>query len=491
MAMKRDFCVLLNVVAQTGASCWLRMDSHFIATLALPCPRSRRCGKIVLSFSACPMTLSPSRAGWRLALLLAAPPCALAPAARAQMTPPAPVPAKLPDAPAPAQAAFLINEAFALAQSNPSARPVAVKTAAALLARLPVEDGPTGRDELTSTWFKLAQSSAVSREVRADAYAAFFDVAAKADPTYALGYAGQVKDDAARAGALVDVSRGVEAKDWALADQYAGAASFAAKLEADPVRRARALVFVADRITEFSPARAEGALKDATIEVARLPAGKTRDALYADLIPALARYDVNNARAIAARIADTNLKNLAGARINIAEASLSTVTTRTKDRVQVLATAAAPYDNRALPILQQLPPEEPVLKAISETLPPVYVSARPAIEISQLENLWNYSQKAPAGVYRDQLQSRLARLMVTQDLWRGRAWGQQLTWKGGRVQVGAFLKDVLQYRSSNLQAAVLQDSATKDVNVALTQARGLAPAARVEALLLLAGQLLG
>ena len=437
------------------------------------------------------MTFTRPRPLGRSALLL----LAFAPAAlpaRAQMPlPPAPVMAGLPDAPAPQQAAFLVNEAFSTALHNRDAQSVAVKTAAALLPQLPVADGPTGRDDLTQTWLKLAASSAVSRATRTDAYSAFFDVAARTDADYALKYAGQIKDDAARAGALIDISRAVEAKDWMRADQYAANAAFAAQLETDPLRRARALVFVADRMTEFSPARAQNAITTASTEVGRLKNSGARDTLYADLIPAVARYDVTLARDIAGRIQNADLKNLAGARINIAEASLSSVTTRTKDRVQLLATAAAPYDNRALPILAQLPPEAPVLKAISETLPPVFVAARPAIESSRLESLWDYSQKAPAGVYRDQLQSRLARLMVLQDLWRGRSWGQQLAWKGGRIQVGAFLKDVLAYRSSQLNAGALQETAMKNVPTALAQTRDLDPVARTEALLLLAGQLLG
>lgn len=81
--------------------------------------------------------------------------------------------------------------------------------------------------------------------------------------------------------------------------------------------------------------------------------------------------------------------------------------------------------------------------------------------------------------------------MVLSDLWRGRDWGKQLAWKGGRVQVGAFLKSVLEARQSQLGAAQLQDTAQKNVGAAYNQAQRLAPAARAEALLLLAGQVLG
>lgn len=425
-------------------------------------------------------------------LMLAFAPIALN-VAQAQLPPlpPAPVNQPLPEGPNVDQAAFLINEAFDIAARNGAARPVAVKTAASLLPRLPESARSLGREQLTQRWFSFAQSNDVSPSVRADALASFFDAASRADADYALRWALATKDNAARAGALINVSRALPDAQWSRADQLAANAARAARAENDPLRRARSLVYVADRMTEFSPARAQGAIGEARREIAVLPNGADRDNLTAELIPAVARYDINMARTMVGGIRNADLKNLAGARVNIAEASLSTVTTRTKDRVQLLATAAAPYDNRALPFLVKLPPEPSVLKAISETLPPVYVSARPAIDVARLESLWEYSQKAPEGVYRDQLQSRLARLMVTQDLWRGRDWGKQLGWKGGRVQVGAFLKDVLAYRSSQLNAGPLQDVALGDVTAALAQARTLGPVARTEALLLLAGQVLG
>ena len=436
---------------------------------------------------------SVSRGALRSALLL----LAFAPAigvARAQSLPPlppAPANAPLPDGPNVDQAAFLINEAFDIAGRTAAARPIAVKTAASLLAPLPESSGNLGREQLTKRWFNYAQSSNISRAARADAYASFFDAASKADADYALRWAKATKDNAARAGALIQVSRALPDAQWSRADALVADAARAARAETDPVRRARALVYVADRTTEFSPARAQDSIAEARREIADLNDASDRDNLTAELIPAVARYDVNGARTLVGTIGDPDLKNLAGARVNIAEASLSTVTTRTKDRVQLLATAAAPYDSRALPFLVKLPPEPSVLKAISETLPPVYASARPAIDVARLESLWDYSKSAPEGVYRDQLQSRLARLMVTQDLWRGRDWGKQLSWKGGRVQVGAFLKDVLAYRSSRLKVATLQDVAQGDVNAALAQARTLGPVERTEALLLLAGQILG
>ena len=82
--------------------------------------------------------------------------------------------------------------------------------------------------------------------------------------------------------------------------------------------------------------------------------------------------------------------------------------------------------------------------------------------------------------------------MVLHDLWRGRDWGKQLTWKGGRVQVGSFLQSVATARRSQLRlrAAPLQDLAGRNVSRAILEARSLQPAPRVEALLLIAGQIL-
>jgi hypothetical protein len=75
------------------------------------------------------------------------------------------------------------------------------------------------------------------------------------------------------------------------------------------------------------------------------------------------------------------------------------------------------------------------LKALSDALPVIYPTARPAIDSTLLERMWRYSLRAPeASPQRDELQSRLARIMVLHDLWRGRDWGKQLAWKGGRFK---------------------------------------------------------
>jgi len=407
--------------------------------------------------------------------------------------PPAAPPSSLPPAPtlAPSKGALsapsLVSEALGIARQEPDARVVVTRTAAALLPRLPL----ASRSALSARWLGIALSSQVARPVRSDALAAFFDVAAKTDATFARRFALMTPDYAARAGGLMQVSRALGQTDWRLADTSLGEAIDAARLEPALLPRARALVFAAYRASELNPARQNDALREATSQVNLIQIPGERDALLTELAGAAARFDLTQARNLASRIGDPNLKNLAAARIGLTEISQTTLQKSTADRVQALATAAAPYDARALPVLMQLPAQPDVLKAIGQTLPPIYASARPAIDTSQLESLWDYTGKAPAGVYRDQLQSRLARLMVTKDLWRGRDWGKQLAWKGGRVQVGAFLKSVLEARQSELGAAQLQDTAQKSVQVAYDQTRTLAPAARAEALLLLAGQVLG
>ncbi len=312
---------------------------------------------------------------------------------------------------------------------------------------------------------------------------------------WASAWANKIPDAAARAGALLAVSRAHERartpNSWDRADRYAVLAQRAARRETDPTQRARALTYVAYRMTELSPARQAQALREASSQVRLVRSPNVRDNLLADLTGAVARYDLAMGRRMAGEISSEGLKNLASARVNLTEVSQTTLTSRSKERITALAAAAAPYDARALPVLLQLPGQPEVLKAVGDTLPRIYPSARPAIETSQLERMWTFAQAAPAGPYRDQLQSRLARLMVLKDLWRGRDWGKQLSWQGGRIQVGAFLNDVLQSRRSNLGIGALQDTARSDVGTAYAQALTLPPAARAEALLLLAGQILG
>lgn len=410
------------------------------------------------------------------------------------------LPAQLPEGAPAQQAAFLVDGALRIANSAAPARLTTVRGAAALLPRLlpaPAEAGAAtsalNRDSLTARWLKLAMT--VPRGTRMDALDAFFDVATKTDLPWAAQWAGKIPDNAGRAGALLAVSRGYEAtrtsESWGQADTYAARAQSAARAETDLTARARALTFVAYRMTELSPARQEEALREASSTVRQITTPRVRDNLLLELTGAASRYDLGLGRRMAADISDEGLKNLAAARVNLTEVSQTTLTTRSKERVTALAAAAAPYDARALPILLQLKAQPEVLKAIGDTLPRIYPTARPAIEVSQLEKIWNYTQTAPAGAYRDQLQSRLARLMVLKDLWRGRSWGKQLTWQGGRIQVGAFLNQVLAARRSNLGAGRLQDTAQGDVRIAYSQSVGLPAASRAEALLLLAGQILG
>lgn len=394
------------------------------------------------------------------------------------------------------QAAFLTDQAMRIAAKIPGTRPVAVRGAAALLPRFSPDsfNATPGRDALMERWLGLAMSPSVPRATRLDALSALFDVASKSDLPWAQKWAARVPDAAARAGAYLDISRALEAKttpdSWTNADHYAALAQRAARKEKSLVPRARALTFVAYRMTELSPARQELALREASSAVHLVQTPRLRDNLLAELAGATGRYDLAFGRRIASEISDEGLKNLAGARVNLTEVSQTTLTTRSKERITALAAAAAPYDSRALPILLNLPAQPEVLKAISETLPRAAPNIRPAIEISQLETIWAYSKAAPQSVYRDQLQSRVARLMVLQDLWRGRSWGKELSWQGGRIQVGAFLNQVLLARRSNIGAGDLQDTAQGDASSAYEQILALPQPARVEALLLLAGQVL-
>ena len=400
--------------------------------------------------------------------------------------PPAPLGTSMSAAQGNLSASSFVEEAIRLAETDSSARVVVTRGAAALLPRLPQEQ----RDELSRRWLAIATSANVPRPVRSDALSAFFDVAARTDAAFAERFALSTPDAAARAGGLIQVSRAVERTDWRKSDELLGKAIVAARQEPQLLPRARALVFAAYRAGDLNPVRQEDTLREASSQVNLMGNSREKDNLLLELSGAAARFDLQMARTLASRIGDAGLKNLAGARIGLAEISQTSLRQSTATRVQALATAAAPYDARALPILLQLPAQPDVIKAISQTLPPIYPTARPAIDSSQLETLWDYAAKAPAGVYRDQLQSRLARLMVLSDLWRGRDWGKQLSWKGGRVQVGAFLKSVLEARQSQLGAAQLQDTAKSNVGAAYNQAESLAPAERAEALLLLAGQVL-
>ncbi len=391
------------------------------------------------------------------------------------------------------QAANLIGEAFNLAERESSqgyslARLNAVRGASSLLPSLQEPE----RTKLTNRWLNLAFAGGVSRPRRVDAIADFFDAASRRDGQFARRIAGGLRDDAARAGAFIALSQRAERTDWSRANDYAVLARSAARREPNALYRARALTYVARRMASLNPALREAAVKEASLSVRKLSNGDERDFLLAEVAGAAALFDLGTARRIANDINYPGLKNLAVARTNLSEISQTTLSSSTADRVSALAQAAVKYDLRAVPVLLQLPPQNDVLRALSDSLPAIYPTATPAIETSLLDRMWNYSLSADSGTYKDQLQSRLARLMVLHDLWRGRDWGKQLTWKGGRVQVGDFLQSVAGARRSQLRlrAAPLQDLAGRNISRAILEARGLQPAPRVEALLLIAGQIL-
>lgn len=390
------------------------------------------------------------------------------------------------------QAASLIGEALTLAERESNlgfsrTRLNVVRGAASLL---PVLDGEA-RQTLTRRWLRIAMSGGLARDTRLMALAGFFDGATRRDPQFAQQIAGALTDNAARAGAFLSLSERLERRDYNSAVAFALRARSAARAEGNPLLRARALTFVAHRLAVLSPDLRSAAITEASSHVRLLTANRERDYLMAEVVGAASKFDIPTARRIASGIGNEGLKGLAQARINLAEISQVSLTSSNSDRITNLAKAAARYDVRAVPILIQLPPQSDVLRSLSDALPAIYPTAEPAIEVSLLERMWTYSNTAEASVHKDQLQSRLARLMTLHDVWRGRSWGKQLAWRGGRVQVGAFLKDVLQARRSRLGAEGLQDLASRNINRAIAEARTLQPSARAEALLLLAGQILG
>jgi hypothetical protein len=391
------------------------------------------------------------------------------------------------------QGGALVEEAITLAeresgQGFSSARLSVVRGAGSLI---PLLEEPQ-RGQLATRWLRLTQAGGVSREVRLNALSDFFDAATRRDGEFARSVAGSLSDNAGRAGAFLTLSERVERTDWRRANEYALLARAAARREAVPDVRARALTFVAYRMATLNPELRDEAVIEASSQARALSPGRERDYLLAEVVGAAGKFDLGTARRIANDITDPRLKSLAVARTNLSEISQTTLTAQTQDRVTQLAQAAARYDVRAIPILLQLPPQAEVLGALSNALPPVYATSRLAVPVSLLERMWTYSQTADPSVSKDQLQSRLARLMTLHDLWRGRSWGQQLAWKGGRVQAGRFLQQVSLARRSQLsgRAVALQDLAERNVSRAIAQARALPPSARAEALLLIAGQIL-
>ena len=384
------------------------------------------------------------------------------------------------------QAADLIAEAITLAERNASARVTVTRSAAALLPRLEGER----RRTLTDRWIRIAMSGNVPRHIRANAFSSFFDVASRTDIDFTRAVAMSLPDAAARAGGFLALSEATTRSDWHQSTKYTEMAQQAARREPQLLPRARALIFIAHRLVLNRPERAEAAIVEASSHTRQLRPSRERDSLLAEVVGAAAKYDLALARRIAGDISEPGLQGLAAARINLAEISQTSLTSTTSDRIAALAKAAAPYDIRAVPILLQLPADPEVLKAIADALPAIRATSQAPVSVSLLERMWDYASRADASSYRDQLQSRLARLMVLQDLWRGRAWGKRLPWQGGRIQVGAFLHSVAAARRSGLRAAPLQDLAERSVSRAIFEARTMPPAARAEALLLIAGQVL-
>ena len=384
-----------------------------------------------------------------------------------------------------ARATGFIAQALSIAEKNPAALQAVVRQSASLIPLT----GATWRAGLTSRWLRLVQLPGVPRNIRLDAYSSFFEAATRVNRFYARQIALQTPDASARVGAFLGLSQDNGA-NWTRSVNYVGMARRAASQENDPQQKARALTFIAVRLASLNPATREAAVYSANGQVRRLSMSRSRDYLLAELVGSAAKFDMKLAGQVAANISNADLKNLAQARINMAELSQTLITSSSTDRVAALAKAAVRYDVRAVPILIQLPAQADVLKALSDSLPPIYPTARPAIDVTLLERMWDYSGKAQPSVQRDELQSRLARLMVTQDIWRGRTWGKSLAWKGGRIQVGAFIKAVMQSRRTQVKAMSLQDVAKSNVDRAIRQSQNLPPVARAEALLLIAGQLL-
>lgn len=379
----------------------------------------------------------------------------------------------------------LIGEALTVANQNPAARSAAVRGAAGLIPRL----SGAARQRLFLRWMNLANS--LDPEARSQAMSSFFDVAAMNDPNYASTVAKSISRPADRAAGYLALSQVFYHRNWDRSNQYVLLAQRAARSENDPLMRARSLTFVAQQMALVNPVERPGAVREALTAVRRVNSVRERDYLMSEVVTAAAKFDLPTARRLTADISDVRLRNIASARANLSEISQTTLSETTADRISKLAQASARYDQRALPILLQLPATPDVFRALSDALPPIYPSATPTISPMLLERMWKFTEAAEASVFRDQLQSRLARLMVLHDLWRGRAWGQQLAWKGGRVQVGAFLKDVIAYRHSTLRVEPLQQMAQNNVQRAIKEARTLPPIPRVEALLLIAGQVLG
>jgi len=389
------------------------------------------------------------------------------------------------------RAANLIDEAIAVAYRRPEARVALARGGAALLPRL---EGTT-RMGLVNRWVPLVSTSAVPRDVRLSAFSAFFDVVSRsnnaADLDFGRDVAMMLPDAAARAGAFLRLSEAAERTSWDRAAEFGALAQRAARQENDLALRARAMAFIATRLSSLNPETREAAVIEASSQARLLSTNPLRDSLLAEITGAASKFDIALAQRISGGIEDQNYKNLATARIAVSQAQAGfAVKTPDADRVAAIVNGVQRYDSSFIPVLLQLPATPEVLQALGNALPVIYPSAPRAIDAGTLERVWNFTQSAEPSVYRDQLQSRVARLMVLHDLWRGREWGQQLAWQGGRNQIAGFVDATVRARESDLKSEPLRARAVANLNSAILSTRNLSPSERVEGLLLIAGQVL-
>lgn len=420
----------------------------------------------------------------------------------AQENLPAPVDAAAPAmkseaAPAPTdpqkeRAARLIDEALSVAYRNPEARPALARGAAALLPQL---QGRT-REGLTNRWVALISTNDVSRGLRLASFSSFFDTVSQSnnadDWAYGRDVAMALPDATARASALIQLSEAAQRTSWDQSSEWANLAQRAARQETDPRLRARALAYVATRMATLDPAMRHDAVVEASTQARMVERTGQRDALLAEVVGAAAKFDIGLAQRISEGIENKNLKNLATARITVAQAQVGmAVKQPDAERIAQIVNNVPRYDTSFIPVLLQLPASPEVFEALGKSLPMIYPDAPLAVEPGTLERIWNFSAKAEASPFRDQLQSRVARLMVLHDLWRGREWGRQLAWTGGQQQIGRFVDETVKARESYLQTDALRTQTMDNINSAILTTRRLAPAERVEGLLLIAGKVLG
>jgi hypothetical protein len=416
---------------------------------------------------------------------LPAPVDAPAPAARTEAAP-------APTDPEKERAARLIDEALTVAYRNPEARPALARGAAALLPQL---QGRT-REGLTNRWIALISTNAVSRGLRLAAMSSFFDAVSQSnnpdDWAFGRDVALALPDATARAGALIQLSEAAQKTSWDQAAEWAHLAQRAARQETDQRLRARAQAYVATRMATLDPTARYDAVVEASTQAHRVERTGQRDALLAEVVGAAAKFDIGLAQRIAEGIENQNLKNLALARIAVAQAQVGLAVQKPDaDRIAKIVNGVPRYDTSFIPVLLQLPPSPEVFEALGKSLPMIYPDAPLAVEPGTLERIWNFTAKAEPSVFRDQLQSRVARLMVLHDLWRGREWGRQLAWKGGQDQIARFVDETVKARESYLQTETLRTQTMDNINSAILITRRLVPAERVEGLLLIAGKILG